>query len=182
VGPTRGGLTQEEDRKHGVEQPHVFHRVALVLAAIIARLRSRILRTPDTPVGAIMPTRGEAGACAGAAGGGLDALGGSGTDPTSALASASVTPRRFASSVKDRVGASPSARSVACRTTHRTCIHGWALRWPMPNSRPCTTGRGEVLGSTRINSSRSSGVGNGQFLSVVYRRRCAVVHRDGRRP
>jgi hypothetical protein len=58
VGPTRGGLTQEEDREHSVEQPHVFHRVALVLAAIRARLRSRILRTPDTPFGASCPQGG----------------------------------------------------------------------------------------------------------------------------
>jgi hypothetical protein len=119
VGPPHLGLTQEEKREHGVAQQHSFDRVALVLAAITARLRSRILGTPEAPFGAIMPNRGEAGAWAGAPAGGSDTLGGSCPDTTSALAAASVTPRRWASSVTDRVGASPSARSVACRTTNR---------------------------------------------------------------
>ena len=113
-------LTQEEDGEHGVDQQHVFDRVALFLAAIIARLLSRILGTPNAPFGAIVPKRGEAGACAGAAAGESDTLGGSCTETTSAFASTSVTPRRVANSVTDRVGASPSARSVACRTTNRT--------------------------------------------------------------
>ena len=47
----------------------------------------------------------------------------SGTGTHSALASVSVTSRRFASSVTNRVGASPSARRVACRTVNKTCIH-----------------------------------------------------------
>jgi hypothetical protein len=94
--------------------------VALVRAAIIARLLSRILGTPDAPCGAIVPQRGEAGAWAGVAAGESDTLGGSCTETPSAFASTSVTPRRFANSVTDRVGASPSARSVACRTTNRT--------------------------------------------------------------
>ena len=101
MGSPRLGLTQEADGAHGVDQQHIFDRVALVLAAITARLLRRILGTSNAPFGTIMPKRGEAGACAGAAGGGLDALGGPCTDPTIALASASVTPRRFASSVKD---------------------------------------------------------------------------------
>jgi hypothetical protein len=62
VGTPTGGLAQEEDREYGVDQQNIFDRVALFLAAITARLLSRILGTPDTPFGAIMPTRGEAGA------------------------------------------------------------------------------------------------------------------------
>jgi hypothetical protein len=116
----RIGLTQEEDGEHGVDQPHIVDRVALVLAAIMARLLSRIVGTPDTPFGAIMPNRGEAGTCAEAGAGGSDGGGGSCTGTTSALASVSVTLRRFVSSVTDRLGASPSPRSVACRTVHKT--------------------------------------------------------------
>ena len=120
VGTPLISLTQEEDGEHGVDQQHVFDGVARFLAAIIARLLSRILGTPDAPFGAIVPKRGEAGACAGVAAGESDTLGGSCTETTSAFASTSGTPRRFANSVTDRVGASPSARSVACRTTNRT--------------------------------------------------------------
>src|SRR6266850_1629433 len=123
VGTPRIRLTQEEDGEHGVDQQHMFDRVARVLAAITARRLRRILGTPDTSFGPILRTRGEAGGWAGAAAGGSDALGGSCADPTRALTSAAVTPRRFASSVQDRVGASPSARRVACRTTSRTWIH-----------------------------------------------------------
>jgi len=112
-------LTQEEDGEHRVDQQHVFDRVARLLAALIVRLRRRILGTADAPFGAIMPTRGAVGACGDAAAGGSDRLGGSCTVTTTPLASASVTPRRCASSVTDRVGASPSARRAACRTTHR---------------------------------------------------------------
>jgi hypothetical protein len=116
VGTASIGVTQTKDRQHGIDQPHVFHRVALFLTAITARLLSRILGTFDTPFGAIVPNRGEAGACAGAAAG----VGGSGVGATMACASASATPRRFASSCTDRVGASPRARSVPRRTTQRT--------------------------------------------------------------
>ena len=104
VGIPRIGLTQEEDGEHGVDQPHMFDRVALVLAAIMARRLSRIVGTPDTPVGAIMPNRGEAGTGAEAGAGGSDGCGGACTGTTSALAPVSVTPRRCASSVTDRGG------------------------------------------------------------------------------
>jgi hypothetical protein len=121
---TRGGLTQEENRQHGIDQQYMFDRVALVLAAITARLLRRILGTPDASFGPIRRNRGEAGDGAGDwAGAAADALGSSCPDPTKALTSASVTPRRFASSIKDRLGVSPSVRSVAWRTTNRTWIH-----------------------------------------------------------
>jgi hypothetical protein len=120
VDTPRIGLTQEEDCQHRVDQQHVFDRVAFFLAAIRARLLKRVLGTPNAPLGPVVPKRGEAGAEAGAAAGGPDILGGSSVGTPSALASASVTPRRFANSVKDRVGASPSTRSVARRTTKST--------------------------------------------------------------
>jgi len=107
----RLGLTQKENRERGIDQQHIFHRVAFLLAAIIARLLSRILGTLDAPFGAIVAKRGEAGGSAG--------VDDSWLGSTNAVASASATPRRFASSVTDRVGASPSVRSVARRTTKR---------------------------------------------------------------
>jgi hypothetical protein len=118
VGTARVGLTQKEDQEHGVAQEHVVDHVVLFLAAIIARLLSRILGALDAPFGPIVPKRGEAGA--GAAVGRSHTLGGSAVGLTMAVASASVTPRRLASSVTNRVGASPSARSVARRTTRST--------------------------------------------------------------
>ena len=120
VGAAGIGLTQEEDRQCRIDQQDVFDRVALFLAAITARLLNWILGALDAPLGPIVPKRGRVGAEAGAAAGGPDGLDGSWIGATSALASASVTPRRFASSVKDRVGASPSARSVERRTTKST--------------------------------------------------------------
>jgi hypothetical protein len=120
VGATGIRLTQEEDREGRVEQQDVFDRVALFLAAITARLRNWILGARDAPLGPVVPKRGLAGAEAGAAAGGPHVLDGSFGGTASALASASVTPRRFASAVTDRLGASPSARSVARRTTKST--------------------------------------------------------------
>lgn len=89
------------------------------LAAITARLLSRILGAPDAPLRAIVAKRGEAGAGTGAAVG-RSAGGGTSDGTTIAAASVSATPMRLANAVKDRVGASPSVRSVACRTTHKT--------------------------------------------------------------
>jgi hypothetical protein len=112
MGAPRLGGTEKEDRQWSIDQQHVFYRVAFFLAAITARLLSRILGTLDAPLGAIMAKRGEAGGSAG--------IGDPSVGTTRAAASASATPRRIASSVKERVGASPRVRSVACRTTNRT--------------------------------------------------------------
>ena len=123
VGAAGLGLTAQEARECRIDPQDVFDGVARVLAAITARLLNWILGTLDAPRGSVVPTRGEAGAEAGAAAGGPDVRGGSSVGTTSTLASASVTPRRFANAVKDRVGASPSVRRVARRTTKSTCIH-----------------------------------------------------------
>jgi hypothetical protein len=107
VGAAGIGLTEKENREGRVDQQHVFDRVVRFLAAITARLLSRILGALEAPCGAVVPTRGAAGA-------------GSAVGSTRAAASASAIPRRMANSVKERVGASPSVRSVARRTTKRT--------------------------------------------------------------
>jgi hypothetical protein len=120
VGTTRIGLTEKENREHGIDQQHVFDRVALFLAAITARLLSRILGALDAPFGPIGAKRGEAGVGAGAAVGRSADGSAPAVGSTMAAASASATPRRWANAVTDRVGASPSVRSVTRRTTKRT--------------------------------------------------------------
>jgi hypothetical protein len=62
VGAAGIGVTQKEDHECGVDQQHIFDRVALFLAAITARLLSRILGALDAPFDAIMPNRGKVGA------------------------------------------------------------------------------------------------------------------------
>ena len=93
--------------------------MVLFLAAITARLLSWILGALDAPLGPIMAERGETGAGTGAVDG-LDSSGDSSIGSTMAAASASAMPRRWANAVTDRVGASPSVRNVARRTTKRT--------------------------------------------------------------
>ena len=119
VGATSRGRTENEARQRRVDPPHMCHRVARFLAALTARLRRRILGAPDAPLGTIRPTRGEVGAGAGRAAG----AGGCSGRTTIAVIAAAATPRRFARSVKDRAGASPSVCRVAGRTTNHTCIH-----------------------------------------------------------
>jgi hypothetical protein len=119
VGPARRGLTQQEHRECGVEQQHVLHRMVFFLAAIIARLLSRILGALDAPFGPIVAKRGEAGAGTAATVGRSAGAGTPAAGSTMAAASASATPRRVANAINDRVGASPSVRSVARSTTKR---------------------------------------------------------------
>src|SRR6266516_4562434 len=99
------GLTEKDNRQRGVDQQHVFHCMAFFLAAITARLLSRILGAHDAPFRPIVPKRGEAGA--GAAAGGSAGVEGPAVGMTRAAALASATPRRWANSCTDRVGASP---------------------------------------------------------------------------
>ena len=113
VGAAPVSLAQEQDRERGIDEQHVFHRVAFFLTAITARLLSRILGALDAPFGSVVPKRGEAGSGVGTAvGGGIRAA-----------ASASATPRRFANAATERAGASPKARSADRRTTNRTWSH-----------------------------------------------------------
>jgi len=122
VGAAPVRVAQEQDREHRLEEPHVLHRVACFLTAITARLLRRLLGTRDAPFGPLVSTRGEAGAGSAAAGR-SDTGGNASVGSTRAAASASAIPRRWANSAKERVGASPNARSAARRTTKRTWIH-----------------------------------------------------------
>jgi hypothetical protein len=94
--------------------------VVSFLTAITARLLKRILGALDAPFGPIVAKRGEGAAGAGAAAGGADVVGGPSIGTIMAATSASATPRRCANACTDRVGASPSVRRVARRTTKRT--------------------------------------------------------------
>jgi hypothetical protein len=53
-------------------------------------------------------------------------------------------------------------RSAASHTGRSTWIHWLALLWRMLKRRPCTTWRLYAFIYTKINKSRSSGVGSGQ--------------------
>lgn len=107
----RLGRTPKAEGERRLDPQPMWHRGACLRAAITARLRRRLLGTREAPCGAIVAHRGAAG---GAPGGD-----GSWRGSTTAVASASATPRRCASSGTDRVGVSPSGRRVARRTTQR---------------------------------------------------------------
>jgi hypothetical protein len=104
VSTSRIGRTQKEDGERRIDQQHILHRMAFRLAARTAPLPRRILGTLDAPFGAIVAKRGEADGSPGGDG--------SWGSATTAVAPSSATPRRFASSVTDRAGASRSVRSV----------------------------------------------------------------------
>ena len=123
VGAAPVSRAQEQDRERGIDEQHVFHRVAFFLTAITARLLSRILGAPDAPFGPIVPKRGEAASGVGTAVGSGAGAGGGSDGRTRAAASASATPRRCANVATERAGASPKARSADRRTTNRTWSH-----------------------------------------------------------
>jgi hypothetical protein len=137
------------------------------LPALTCLLFNRVLGADDPPLGAVMGTRGEAASAAGSAPPGAGA---SSNGVTTVAASASETSSRWARADRERAGASPRARRAASSTGRRTCIHWLAFPCTIPHKRPCTTWRAEVLREVRMNNSRSSGVGRGQFWSTVNRR------------
>jgi hypothetical protein len=94
VGAAPVSVAQKEDREGGMDQPHMFHRLACFLATITARLLKRVLGARDAPFRPLVATRGEAAAGRGAAAGGSAGGDGSAVGTTRATASASVTPRR----------------------------------------------------------------------------------------
>jgi hypothetical protein len=77
--------------------------VAFVLAILTVRLRRRVLGAADAPLGAVMYTRGAAGAAAGPVATGP----GSSSGATTVAALASETPNRCARAVREQAGASP---------------------------------------------------------------------------
>src|SRR6266571_160451 len=111
------GVTEKEDREEGIDQQDIFYRVVFFLAAITFGLFRRVLGADDAPFGAVMGKRGEGGAVAGAAARGTES---SASGLTTVATSASETPSRCARAVRERVGASPRARSAANSAGRRT--------------------------------------------------------------
>jgi hypothetical protein len=118
--PAAVGVAQKEDDEERIDEQDIFDGVVLFLATITFFLFSRVLGADDAPFGAVMGTRGEADAAAGTATPGADS---SASGVTTVAASVSETPKRCASAVRERAGASPRARSAARRAGRRTCIH-----------------------------------------------------------
>jgi hypothetical protein len=106
MGAAAIGVAQKEDQEEGIDEQDIFDRVVLFLAAITCRLCRRVLGADDTPLGAVMGTRGDGGAV-------TRETGSSSRDATRGAASASETPSRCARAVRERAGASPRARSAA---------------------------------------------------------------------
>src|SRR5215831_2506305 len=98
--------TEKKDAKEGIDEQNILHRVVFFLAALTRGLFSRILGADDASLGAIMGKRGDAGA-------GVRGTGSSSRGATTAAASASETPSRWARAVKERAGASPRVRNAA---------------------------------------------------------------------
>jgi hypothetical protein len=99
-------ITEKEDREQRVDQQDIFYRMVFFLAAITLGLYRRVLGADDTPLGAVMGKRGDAGAVA-------RGTGSSSRGAITDAASASETPSRCAKAVKERAGASPRVRNVA---------------------------------------------------------------------
>jgi len=110
----------EEEEEEGIDEQDIFDGVVLFLASVTLRLFSRVLGADNAPFGAVMGTRGDAGAVAGPASTGAAS---STSDVTTVAASASETPQRCARAVRERAGASPRARSAASNAGKSTWIH-----------------------------------------------------------
>src|SRR5215831_18640040 len=120
-----------------------------LLPAITVRLFRSVLRADDAPFGPVMGKRGAAGVAADAP---TTGAGASSSGVTTAAASASEMPSRWARAVREREGASPRARRAARRAGKRTWIHRLALLWTIPNKRPWTTCSAWVFIYVRINN------------------------------
>jgi len=114
------GLAQEEDGEEGIDEQDIVDCMVLCLAALTCGLCRRVLGADNTPFRSVMGTRGDAGTTAGAAVRGTSS---SAKGATTVAASVSETPSRCARAVRERVGASPRARSATSNTGRRTCIH-----------------------------------------------------------
>jgi hypothetical protein len=109
------GRTQQQEGEGGIDHQDIFHRVVFVLAALTRRLFTRVLGADDAPFRPVMGKRGESDAATpGAAS--------SASGATTVAASASETPSRWARAVRERVGASPRARSAASNAGKRAWI------------------------------------------------------------
>jgi hypothetical protein len=117
MGTATIGVAQKEDEEESIDEQDIFDRMVSFLATITCFLFSRVVGADDAPFGPVMGKRGETGAAAGTVGTGGDC---SSTAATTVAASASETPSRCASAVRERAGASPRARSAARRAGNRT--------------------------------------------------------------
>ncbi len=120
MGTAAIGVTEKEDDEQGIDEQDIFDGVVFFLAAITLFLFSRVLGADDASFRPVMGTRGEAGTAAGM---GATGAGSSSRGTTTVAASASETPSRWARVVRERVGASPRARSAASNAGNRTWIH-----------------------------------------------------------
>src|SRR5262244_2952524 len=105
-------VAQKEDEKQRIDEQDVFDRMVSLLTAITRFLFSRVLGADNASFGPVMGKRGASGVATGA--------GSASRASTTAAASASVTPRRWASAVRERAGASPRARHAASSAGRRT--------------------------------------------------------------
>src|SRR5262245_41080314 len=110
------GRTQKQDGERGIDQQDIFYGVISFLTAITRFLFNRVLGADDTPLGAIMGKRGDAGAVVGP----VAPSPGSSSGVTTVATAACETPKRCARAVRERVGASPRARNAARRAGSRT--------------------------------------------------------------
>jgi hypothetical protein len=104
------GVTEKKDDEQGIDEQDIFDGMVFFLAAITRGLFKRVLGADDAPFGPVMGKRGEAGVGVGSSASGV----------TTAAASASETPRRWARAVRERAGASPRLRRAARSTGKRT--------------------------------------------------------------
>src|SRR3989449_11668606 len=95
--------TEKEDREQSIHEQDIFDCMVLFLAAITLGLFSRVLGADDAPFRPVMGKRGDAGTAAGSSARGVITV----------AASASETPKRCASAVRERAGASPRERRAA---------------------------------------------------------------------
>src|SRR5712692_1384749 len=116
MGTAAVGVAQKEDDEQRIHEQDIFDRVVLFLPAITVGLFNRVVGADDAPFRPVMGKRGDAGAAPGTATTGA----GSSNGVTMVAASVSETPSRCARAVRERVGASPRARSAASNTGRRT--------------------------------------------------------------
>jgi hypothetical protein len=115
------GFAEKQNRQRGVDQKNILYRVILFLATVTFGLFSSVLGADDTPFRPVMGKRGERDAATGAADG--DATGGGSSAATASTATASGTPSRWASVLRQRVGASPRSRRATSNAGSSTWIH-----------------------------------------------------------
>ena len=113
MGTAAVGVAQKEDEEERIDEQDIFGSVVFFLAAITLLLFTRVLGADDAPFGPVMGTRGEAASAARSV---PPCAGSSSSGVTTAAASASETPSRWARALRERAGASPRARSAASST------------------------------------------------------------------